>query len=110
METEGWGGANRRAPNHERWGRGKARLDQAQVVQVEMQGIPESSSEDPADWDCGHEDVAVEGGGPDNKGDGESSGGCEDLRCPRALRRSAPGGSQGLQLGGQGHMERSRGA
>ena len=29
-----------------------------------MQGIPESSSEDPADWDCGHEDVAVEGGDP----------------------------------------------
>lgn len=64
VETEGWGGANRRAPNHERWGRGKARLDQAKVVQVEMQGIPESSSEDPADWDCGHEDVAVEGGDP----------------------------------------------
>lgn len=69
METEGWGGANRRAPNHERWGRGKARLDQAKVVQVEMQGIPESSSEDPADWDCHHEDVEVEGGDPTTRGE-----------------------------------------
>lgn len=35
------------------WGRAEARLKQATVVQMEVQGVLESSSEDPG-WDCGH--------------------------------------------------------